>query len=48
MVVDRVGYGRIPAAWWTLNQRYNYDYELHRLNVKDRSATVNALSLIHI
>ena len=23
--------GRIPGAWWTLNHRYNYDYEVHRL-----------------
>ena len=29
MVEDELGYGRIPATWWTLNQRYNYDYELH-------------------
>ena len=43
MVEDEIGYGRIPAVWWTLNQRYNYDYELHRLNVKDREATATAL-----
>ena len=38
-VVDRIGYGRIPAAWWTLNHRYNYDFEVHRLNVKERTIT---------
>jgi hypothetical protein len=27
--------GRIPAFWWTLNHRYNFDYEVHRLNVAD-------------
>ena len=43
MVEDDVGYGRIPAVWWTLNQRYNCDYELHRLNVKDRGVTLSAL-----
>ena len=24
--------GRIPGAWWTLNHRYNFDYEVHRLS----------------
>ena len=43
MVDDAVGYGRIPAVWWTLNQRFNYDYELHRLNVRDRKATARAV-----
>ena len=33
MVPDTVGFGRIPTTWWTLNMRYNFDYELHRLNV---------------
>ena len=42
-VPDKVGYGRIPAAWWTLNHRYNYDFEVHRLNVKDRAATRRAV-----
>jgi hypothetical protein len=32
-VDDSVGFGRIPTTWWTLNMRYNFDYELHRLNV---------------
>ena len=33
-VVDYLGCGvrgRIPGAWWTLNHRYNCDYEVHRL-----------------
>ena len=27
--------GRIPATWWTLNHRYNFDYEVHRLCLAD-------------
>ena len=42
-VKDTLGYGRIPGAWWTLNHRYNYDHEVHRLNVKDPDATLRAL-----
>jgi len=36
MVKDSLGRGtrgRIPATWWTLNFRYNFDDSLHRLNV---------------
>jgi len=44
MVEDQIGYGRIPAVWWTLNHRYNYDYEVHRLNVTDRAATRHAVT----
>ena len=40
---DHLCYERIPATWWTLNHRYNYDHEVHRLNVKDRVATKRAL-----
>ena len=35
-VPNLVGYGRvgrIPAAWFTLNYAYNFDYDAHRLNV---------------
>ena len=35
VVKDHVGHCRIPGAWWTLNLRYNCDYEVHRLNVGD-------------
>ena len=38
VVKDRVGHGRIPGIWWTLNYRYNCDYEIHRLNVGDALA----------
>ena len=41
--MDDLGYGRIPATWWTLNQRYYYEYELHRLNVKDTAKTAAAV-----
>ena len=35
---DRLGLGRIPAIWWTLNCRYNAAYDIHRLNVGARFA----------
>ena len=44
LMEDKVGYDRIPAVWWTLNHRYNYDYEVHRLNVRDRAATRHAVT----
>ena len=32
-VEDRVGLGRTPMSWFTLNCKYNAAYDLHRLNV---------------
>ena len=32
-VEDMVGFGRIPAYWYTLNCAYNAAYDVHRLNV---------------
>ena len=46
-VRDRLGRekdGRIPATWWTLNHRYNFDYELHRLNVADGLCPTGAVA----
>ena len=31
-VDDGLGLGRIPAFWWTQNCRYNYAYDVQRLN----------------
>jgi hypothetical protein len=33
MVDDTLGLGRAPCIWWTLNPRYNFAYDIHRLNV---------------
>ena len=30
---DNVGYGRVPAFWFTLNCPYNYLFEIHRFQV---------------
>ena len=32
VVEDGLGRGRIPAAWWTQNCKYNAAYDIHRLN----------------
>ena len=32
-VDDQVGLGRIPSYWWTQNCRYNYAYDVQRLNI---------------
>ena len=31
-VDDELGLGRIPSFWWTQNCRYNYAYDVQRLN----------------
>ena len=36
-------HGRIPAAWWTLNHRYNFDYEVHRLGAGERGVAEHDL-----
>ena len=33
MAEDTLGLGRAPCIWWTLNPRYNFAYDIHRLNV---------------
>ena len=42
-VADRIGLGRIPGFWWTLNCNYNQAHEIHRLNTEGRFA-LEALS----
>jgi hypothetical protein len=32
-ILDYLGLDRMPSYWWTLNCRYNYAYEIHRMNV---------------
>ena len=32
VVPDRLGLGRIPAVWLTLNPKYNAAYDIQRLN----------------
>jgi hypothetical protein len=35
---NEMGHGRFPSVWWTLNCKYNAAYDLHRLNVRSKSA----------
>ena len=37
-VPDRIGLGRIPSMWWTLNNKYNGLYDVHRFNGTDLAA----------
>jgi len=38
-VEDRVGQGRHPSVWWTLNCKYNAAYDVQRMNVKSTRAS---------
>ena len=45
-VDDDLGLGRIPSFWWTMNCRYNYAYDVQRLNVSAEYARDALLSTL--
>ena len=38
--------GRIPAAWWTLNHRYNFDTEVQRLGAGEGRSTEEVATML--
>ena len=45
MMEDTLGLGRSPCIWWTLNPRYNFAYDIHRLNVFSSEAVAAVASV---